>query len=110
MIILAGLLIAVGLFFFLGGVIGIIRLPDFYSRLHASGMLDTMGLLLTMTGLILYLLHDFTMANLFSGLKIMLIVIFFFITSPTAAHAIVDAGVRSVREPWTKGNKGGGSI
>lgn len=110
MIILSALLIAIGLFFFLGGSIGIIRLPDFYSRLHAAGMLDTMGLLLSMSGLTLYLVHDFTLANFLSGMKIVLIVVFVFITSPTATHAIVDAGIRSVREPWTKGNKGGNRL
>ena len=107
MIILAGVFIAVGLFFFLGGSIGMIRLPDFYSRLHAAGMLDTMGLFFTMFGLVIYLIQDFTLANFLSGLKISLIVIFVFITSPTATHAIVDAGVRAVREPWTKSKKGG---
>jgi multicomponent Na+:H+ antiporter subunit G len=110
MIILAAVLIAIGVFFFFGGSLGIIRLPDFYSRLHAAGMLDTMGLFFTMAGLILYLLQDFTLANFLSGLKIALIVVFFFITSPTATHAIVDAGVRAVREPWTKSKKGGGEI
>ena len=110
MIILAALLIAIGLFFFFGGSIGIIRLPDFYSRLHAAGMLDTMGLFFTMAGLILYLLQDFTLANFLSSVKIMLIVVFFFITSPTATHAIVDAGIRSVREPWTKRKKGGNRL
>lgn len=110
MIILSALLIAIGLFFFLGGSIGIIRLPDFYSRLHAAGTVDTMGLFFTMSGLIVYLLQDFTLANVLIGLKIMLIVIFFFITSPTATHAIVDAGVRAVSEPWSKRDGGGGSL
>ncbi|MBI9089768.1 MAG: monovalent cation/H(+) antiporter subunit G [Desulfobacterium sp.] len=104
------LLIAIGLFFFLGGSIGIIRLPDFYSRLHAAGMLDTMGLFLSMAGLALYVLTDFTFANVLVAIKIMLIVVFVFITSPTATHAIVDAGVRGFREPWTKDKKGGSSI
>ena len=107
MIILSALLIALGLFFFLGGSIGIIRLPDFYSRLHAAGMLDTMGLLLSMSGLALYLVHDFSLANVLSATKIVLIVIFVFITGPTATHAIVDAGIRAVQEPWTKQNGGG---
>ena len=107
---ISALLIAIGLFFFLGGSIGIIRLPDFYSRLHAAGMLDTMGLFLSMVGMSLYVLTDFTFANVLVAIKIMLIVVFVFITSPTATHAIVDAGVRAVREPWTKDKKGGNPI
>lgn len=95
-------LIGLGVVFFAGGAVGTIRLPDFYSRLHAAGMLDTMGLLLTMSGLALYAIHDFTGANLLSALKIILIVIFIFITSPTATHAIVDAGMRAGFKPWKK--------
>lgn len=110
MIILSVLLITVGLFFFIGGSIGIIRLPDFYSRLHAAGTLDTMGLFFTMSGLILYLLQEFTLVNVMTGLKIALIVIFFFITSPTATHAIVDAGIRGGGEPWKKRKGKGGNL
>lgn len=102
---LAALLICCGFVFFLGGSVGMIRLPDFYSRLHAAGMLDTMGLFLSMLGLALYLVADFSTANLLSGLKLILIVVFIFITSPTATHAIVDAGVRAGLKPWTRDNQ-----
>lgn len=110
MIILSALLITVGLLFFIGGSIGIIRLPDFYTRLHAVGTVDTMGLFFTMSGLILYLLQDFTLANVMAGLKISLIVVFFFIASPTATHAIVDAGIRGGGEPWKKRKKEGDNL
>ena len=101
MTILAAVFILLGLFFFTGGSIGILRFPDFYSRLHPAGKLDTMGLLMTMTGMALYTLQDFSLAALFTALKIMLIVVFIFITSPTATHAILDAGVRAGLLPWT---------
>ncbi|QTA86250.1 monovalent cation/H(+) antiporter subunit G [Desulfonema magnum] len=91
-----------GLIFFFGGAVGIIRFPDFYSRLHPAGKLDTMGLLMTMLAMALYSLHDFCVASVLTSLKIILIVVFVFITSPTATHAIVDAGVRAGLEPWTK--------
>lgn len=110
MIILSVLLITVGLLFFIGGCVGIIRLPDFYTRLHAVGTVDTMGLFFTMSGLILYLLQDFTLANVMAGLKISLIVVFFFIASPTATHAIVDAGIRGGGEPWKKRKKEGDNL
>ncbi len=105
--ILAAILIFLGLFFFLGGSIGIIRFPDFYSRLHPAGMLDTMGLLLTMLGMAIFVLADqnYSVASIIVALKILLIVIFVYITSPTATHAIVDAGVRAGLDPWTKKNK-----
>ena len=52
--ILVTLILATGLFFFLGGAIGILRFPDFYSRLHPAGKLDTMGLFMTMAAMSLY--------------------------------------------------------
>ncbi len=100
MTLLAVIFVVLGLFFFTGGSIGILRFPDFYSRLHPAGKLDSMGLLLTMTGMALYTVQDFSLAAILTGLKIMLIVVFVFITSPTATHAIVDAGVRAGLEPW----------
>ena len=91
-----------GLIFFTGGAVGIIRLPEFYCRLHAAGQLDTMGILFTLAALALYLLEDFSMGAILTSLKIVLIVFFLFITSPTATHAIVDAGVRAGLRPWNK--------
>ena len=99
---ISGLLIALGLIFFLVGSIGMIRLPDFYSRLHAAGIIDTMGLLLTMSGLALLILADFTLGNFLCAIKIILIVVFVFLTSPTATHAIVNAGIRAGHKPWQK--------
>ena len=100
-IVVTGVL-AIGLFFFMGGAVGILRFPDFYSRLHPAGKLDTMGLFMTMTALALYNLHHFTTATVLTSLKIMLIVALVFVTSPTATHAIVDAGVRAGLVPWTR--------
>ncbi|MBC8443883.1 MAG: monovalent cation/H(+) antiporter subunit G [Deltaproteobacteria bacterium] len=95
-----------GLLFFTGGSIGILRLPDFYSRLHPAGKLDTTGLWMTMIALALYTVQDLSVESLLTGLKIILIVVFVFITSPTATHAIVDAGVRAGLGPWTKKTEG----
>ncbi len=106
MSLLAAVFIVLGLFFFTGGSIGILRFPDFYSRLHPAGKLDTMGLLMTMTGMALYTVRDFSLPAVFTSLKILLIVIFVFITSPTATHAILDAGVRAGLSPWSAPGKG----
>ena len=99
---ISGLLIAAGLFFCLVGSIGMIRLPDFYSRLHSAGIIDTMGLLLSMSGLALLILNEFNLGNFLSAIKIILIIVFIFLTSPTATHAIVDAGIRAGLRPWEK--------
>ncbi len=94
-----------GLFFFTGGSVGILRFPDFYSRLHAAGKLDTLGSFSAIAALALFNLHHFSLAALLTSVKILLIVVFVFLTSPTATHAIVDAGVRAGLAPWTKGEK-----
>ncbi len=91
-----------GLVFFTGGAVGIIRFPDFYSRLHPAGKLDTAGLAITMVALALYTASPFSFKTAITALKIILIFVFVFITSPTATHAIVDAGVRAGLRPWRK--------
>lgn len=96
------LLLAGGLFFFFAGAVGILRFPDFYSRLHPAGKLDTMGLFTAMIAMALWVVHEWTLGAVLTALKILLIVAFVFITSPTATHAIVDAGVRAGMLPWTK--------
>ncbi|WP_035220338.1 monovalent cation/H(+) antiporter subunit G [Desulfatibacillum aliphaticivorans] len=99
---LAVLLTLGGLVFFAGATMGILRFPDFYTRLHAAGKLDTLGALLTMAGLAVYNLHPFSITTLLTSLKIGFAVGFIFIASPTATHAIVDAGVRAGLRPWVK--------
>ena len=97
-------LLVCGLFFFLAGAVGILRFPDFYSRLHPAGKLDTMGLFTSMIGVALWVAKAGHLGDILTALKILLIVAFVFITSPTATHAIVDAGVRAGLLPWTKEN------
>lgn len=89
----------------MGGAVGILRFPDFYSRLHPAGKLDTMGSLLAMLALALFNLHHFSLAEILTSIKIILIVVFVYISGPTAIHGIVDAGVRAGLTPWVKGDK-----
>ena len=96
------ILLVSGLIFFFGGSVGIIRFPDFYSRLHPAGKLDTAGHFLMMSAMALFSLQEFSLDSILTAVKIMLIVLFVYLTSPTATHAIVDAGVRAGLEPWTK--------
>ncbi len=81
------------------GAFGLLRLPDFYTRAHASGKCDTLGEGLILIGFMLY-----EGATLIS-LKLLLLIIFIFISSPTAVHALVNvAYARGVR-PWRKGEE-----
>ncbi|MCK5541310.1 MAG: monovalent cation/H(+) antiporter subunit G [Desulfobacterales bacterium] len=102
MTIIITIILICGLIFFAGGAIGIIRFPDFYSRLHPAGKLDTGGLVITMSAFVLYTIQPFSLDAIITSVKIILIVVFVFITSPTAIHSIVDAGVRAGLTPWEK--------
>ena len=100
--ILIVLLLFGGLLFFTGGAVGMLRFPDFYARLHPAGKLDTAGQFLVLAAVALYVLDDLTLEHALTAAKIGLIVLFVYITSPTATHAIVDAGVRAGLKPWRK--------
>ncbi|MCF8045148.1 MAG: monovalent cation/H(+) antiporter subunit G [Desulfarculaceae bacterium] len=91
-----------GLFFFTGGAVGIIRMPDFYSRLHPAGKLDTLGIMSMVLGLALYNLNHFSAGTLLLSIKMILIIFFVFLSSPTATHSIVDAGIRAGLRHWSK--------
>jgi len=96
------LLTLTGIVFFFATTVGILRFPDFYSRMHAAGKGDTLSSLLILLALVLYNFHEVNLANLLVAIKILLIVVFIFMASPTATHAIIDAGYESDIKPWTK--------
>lgn len=99
----AAVLIAGGFFFFFAASVGIVRLPDFYCRMHAAGKGDTLSTVLILAGLALLHLDHFSADTLLVAVKIMFIAVFIFMASPTATHAIIDAGFHSDVAPWTKG-------
>ena len=101
--ILAIILVVCGTFLFFTGTVGLIRLPDFYCRMHATGKCDTLGALLALTGLAIY--NGFNLVSL----KIFFIVIFIFLANPTATHAIGRAALVNHVPPWTKDPSSGGS-
>jgi multicomponent Na+:H+ antiporter subunit G len=96
------ILTVTGLLFFFATTVGLLRFPDFYSRMHAAGKGDTLSSLLMLLALILYNFHELNLANLLVAMKILLIVVFIFMASPTATHAIIDAGFDSGVKPWQK--------
>jgi len=85
--------ILTGLFFVLAGTLGVLRLPDFYTRLHAAGMTDTLGAELILLGLIIQ--SGFTQMSL----KLLLVAFFLLLTSPTATHAIANAAYKAGLNP-----------
>lgn len=93
----AAALMLAGLFFTVVACVGVLRLPDFYTRLHAQSKCDTLGAALMLAGAAL--LEGFTLV----GVKTALIVVFIALTSPLAAHALGRAALRSGLKPWTNG-------
>jgi len=102
MILVSVVLVVAGLFFFFGASVGLIRFPDFYTRMHAAGKGDTLSTLLILSGAAVYYLHDgadFT--RILVALKILSICAFIALTSPTSTHALMKAGFDDGIEPLT---------
>lgn len=98
-VILSAFFIFLGCFFIIVASIGIIRLPDFYTRVHPSGKADTMGQILILTGLIIYEGLSFV------SIKLFFIICFILVANPTATHALVKAAYMSGLKHWTRGSK-----
>jgi multicomponent Na+:H+ antiporter subunit G len=79
-------------FLFIAGI-GILRLPDVYSRMHAAGIGDTLGAALIVGGLMVQ--SGFTLVTV----KLLFILLFLFFTSPTATHALAKAALAGRVKP-----------
>ena len=105
--IIAILMIAGGLLLFFGGAVGLVRFPDFYSRMHAAGKGDTLSTMLLVGGFCVYQIHEVVDAFGHEGwwkpilviVKLMGISLFIMLTSPTSSHALMEAGYRDGIEP-----------
>ena len=96
---LAIILVSFGAFFLLVGSLGLIRLPDFFSRSHATGKSDTLGIMLVISGMIL------TQGFSINSAKLILIIVFVALTNPTATNALARAAFRFRMIPWFKQDK-----
>jgi multicomponent Na+:H+ antiporter subunit G len=94
-----GVLLALGCLFVIVAAVGIVRLPDFYSRMHATGKSDTLGQSLILLALVVH--EGLTMVSA----KLLLILVFIMIANPTATHAVARAAYVVGKQPWKKGDK-----
>ena len=92
---IAGLFLAGGAFFLLASAIGMLRLPDFYCRLHASGNSETLGVMLSFMGLVIY--EGLTLTSL----KMIMIVLLIFLGNPIGTHILSKAAYKSGHHVWT---------
>ncbi|MBE9532422.1 MAG: monovalent cation/H(+) antiporter subunit G [Proteobacteria bacterium] len=98
-IIITALCLIIGCFFIFVSAIGIVRFPDFFSRMHPAGKADTMGQTMVLIGLMVY--EGFTLVSV----KLLFIIIFIFIANPTATHALANAAYNAGIKPWKKGDR-----
>ncbi|TQV74926.1 monovalent cation/H(+) antiporter subunit G [Aliikangiella marina] len=106
--VLSWIMLTVGGFFVLVGGIGALRLPNFYTRMHAASVTDTIATFLVLGGLLLQ--AGLTIATV----KLIAILVFLLLTGPTASYALANAallsGVKSnatFRKVNGKGSKSG---
>ncbi|TKB45463.1 monovalent cation/H(+) antiporter subunit G [Thalassotalea mangrovi] len=82
---LSTILLISGAFFSLTGAIGLFKFPDFFTRVHAASVTDSIATILIISGLILR--TDFDLV----AIKLLFILVFLLLTSPTASHALAKS-------------------
>jgi|TARA_B100001123_G_C14886631_1_gene858147 multicomponent Na+:H+ antiporter subunit G len=88
-----------GGFFLVTGGIGLLRLPDFYCRTHAGGLTDTLGAGLTLLGLVFRAVAEQPADWGLVVVKLLLILVFLFFTSPGSGYALVRAAFTQGHKP-----------
>ena len=103
---LAWALMISGSAFALIGAIGVLRFPEFWSRLHAASVSESAGLILLLAGMGLYAGVSLV------TFKLLLIGLFIFITGPTSTHAVANAamvsGLRPAKDAEAEAEDAGG--
>ena len=94
--ILSIIFIVAGSFFLIIAAIGMIRLPDVFSRSHAVSLTDSLGAFLMLIGIAL---HEGLSTNM---LKILVVLSLLYIINPVITHATIRAALRSGLKPWKK--------
>lgn len=86
--------LVVGSLFVIVGGVGLLRLPDFFTRIHAASVTDTVGSWMILIGLMFQ-----TELGLITA-KLALVLVFLIITSPLASHALAKAAYLHGLVPW----------
>lgn len=96
MIVVSTALLSLGLFFLAVSAVGVLQLPDLYTRAHAVAKSETLGLVLVFGGLFFRPELDPPAA-----VRLALVLVFSLIANPTAVHALIRAARRSDAHAWT---------
>lgn len=97
--IVSGVLLAVGALFVLSGGVGLLRFPDFYTRTHAAGITDSAGAGLILLGLLVLT------PGWETGVRLVIIMVFLTLTSPTATYVLAFAARRDGVPIWHEGDR-----
>jgi monovalent cation/proton antiporter MnhG/PhaG subunit len=92
--IVLAVLLAAGLFFHVVAALGVLRMPDFYTRLHAVSEAETLGMVLVVVGLAVWAGPGLT------AVKLLLVAVFLLLANPTSTHALGRAALRIGLRPW----------
>lgn len=90
-------LLVLGGFLCVSGSIGLLRFPDFFTRMHAASVTDTLATGMILTGLMLQAPNWIVLG------KLVMILVFVLLTSPTSGHALAKAALRSGLKPMLPG-------
>ena len=91
--VLSWILIGLGSFFIVVGALGIVRMPDVYTRMHAASVVDTVGAGFLLGGLMVQ--AGLTLVTL----KLAFILLLFLLTGPVVSHALAQAALAADVEP-----------
>jgi len=91
--VVSGALLMVGCVFVVSGAVGMIRMPDLYTRLHAASLTDTGGAIFISLALIIQ--SVFVFGSAMAAIKVLLILFFTLFTCPTASHALAKTALLS---------------
>ncbi|MDE0388889.1 MAG: monovalent cation/H(+) antiporter subunit G [Rhodospirillales bacterium] len=94
--ILSWISIGIGAAFVMVGGLGLVRMPDVFTRLHASSVADTAGAGFILLGFM------FQAGLSLNALKLVLIFVFLVFTAPTASHALAHAALLDGIRPWIR--------
>ena len=97
--IVSGIFLVIGAVAMLVGGVGILRMPDLFTRLHAVGIIDTLGVAAILIGLAFLAGWGLVL------IKLIIIFALLMLLNPSASHALARAAVHGAKKPWLSAPK-----
>ena len=92
--IVSGIFLVIGAVAMLVGGVGILRMPDLFTRLHAVGIIDTLGVAAILIGLAFLAGWGLVL------IKLIIIFALLMLLNPSTSHALARAAVHGAKKPW----------